>query len=111
MMENIKIIATSNSTEKLAKPFQSRFCPLYLWPYTYELFVKIAVRLLIERYGLQQEISTAIAKVVWNKFQSRDVRMLLHVGHLIRNDHTEQDIERIVRTLLKYQVQETDYNG
>ena len=112
MMENIKIIATSNSIEKLAKPFQSRFHPLHLEPYTYEQFVKIAVRLLKERYELLQEISITIAKVVWNVLDSRDVRMLLHVGVLITNHHTEQDIERIVTTLQKYhKVTETDYNG
>lgn len=101
-LENFKIIATSNSVEKLTPPLQSRFNILYLPEYSYDEFERIAIRLLVRKYKLLPEVAIQIARAVWNQFDSRDVRLLRHIGVLITKRDRPEDIERKVLTLRKF---------
>lgn len=55
------------------------------------------------------EVVQLILQVVWEDFDSKDVRMLLHIGVLVRKSDTEQDIRRIIETLMKYREGEEEY--
>jgi replication-associated recombination protein RarA len=98
----LKIIATSNSVQKLTPPLQSRFNILYLPEYSYDEFERIAIRLLVSKYRILPEVATEISRVVWNQFDSHDVRLLGHVGVLITKRDRPEDIERKVLTLRKF---------
>jgi ATP-dependent Lon protease len=92
-MEKCKVIATSNSLDRLSKPLKSRFAILHIPPYTYEEFVEIAVRLLGENYDLLAEVAKAIANIVWNTLNCKDVRMLDHIGSRIKKEDRAEDID------------------
>ncbi len=110
-MEKCKVIATSNSLDRLSKPLKSRFAILHIPPYTFEEFVEIAVRLLRETYNIFIDVAKAIANVTWNTLNCRDVRMLDHVGSRIRKDDRADDIERLVNLMIKYgQISNGEYN-
>jgi holliday junction DNA helicase RuvB len=92
-LENLKLIATSNSVQKLTPQLQSRFNILYLPEYSYDEFERIAIRLLVRKYKILPEVATEIARVVWNQFDSHDVRFLRHIGVLITKRDRPEDIE------------------
>ena len=60
---NVKtwVFATSNNTEKIIAPLQSRFFVVKLEPYTYEQFYQITVQLLTQ--SQQHKVKEEIAKV------------------------------------------------
>jgi ATP-dependent Lon protease len=102
-MEKCKVIATTNSIDRrLSKPLKSRFAILHIPPYTFDEFVEIAVRILGENYNLLADVSKAIANIVWNTLNFKDVRMLEHIGSRIRKDDRAEDIERLVSLMIKY---------
>ena len=101
-MEKCKVVATSNSLERLSKPLKSRFAILHIPPYTFEEFVEIGIRLLGENYNLLADVSKAIANIVWNTLDCKDVRMLDHIGARIKQDDRADDIERLVNLMIKY---------
>jgi holliday junction DNA helicase RuvB len=101
-LENLKIIATSNSVQKLTPPLQSRFNILFLPEYSYDEFERIAIRLLVRKYKILPEVAIETARVVWNQFDSHDVRLLRHIGVLITKRDRPEDIERKVLTLRKF---------
>jgi MoxR-like ATPase len=111
-MDKCKVIATSNSFDRLSKPLKSRFAILHIPIYTFEEFVEIAVRLLGENYNLLADVSKAIANIVWNTLNCKDVRMLDHIGARIRKEDRAEDIERLVSLMIKYgQINsDTEYN-
>jgi hypothetical protein len=72
----------------------------------------ISIRLLGENYNLLADVSKAIANIVWNTLNCKDVRMLEHIGARIRKEDRAEDIERLVRLMIKYgQINSnTEYN-
>lgn len=91
-----KVIATTNSIERLAKPFLSRFGePIHIPPYTFDEFQEISIRLLGSKYNIPIEIAMAIADVAWNNRNIKNVRILEHVGSRIRKDDRAEDIEKL----------------
>ncbi len=106
----MKIFATSNSTEKMSKPLKSRFSIFELPEYDYPIFERIATRIFYNRYGLSQNISIKVADKVWNVLKSKDVRDLLKIGRLVKPNDSENDIEFLISTYLKYKPKEIDYN-
>jgi hypothetical protein len=72
----------------------------------------ISIRLLGENYNLLADVSKAIANIVWNTLNCKDVRMLEHIGSRIRKDDIAEDIERLVNLMIKYgQINSnTEYN-
>jgi holliday junction DNA helicase RuvB len=110
-IKNLKVFATSNSLDKLNKPLQSRFTVLHLPEYTIEEFERIAVKMLGKKYKLLPEVAIEIAKEVWTKFDSHDVRLLRHIGVLITKKDRPEDIERKILTMKKYKrFEETEFN-
>ena len=110
-MEKCKVVATSNSLDRLSKPLKSRFAILHIPSYTFEEFVEIAVRLLGENYNIFVDVAKAIANVTWNTINCKDVRMLDHIGSRIRKDDRADDIERLVNLMIKYgQISNSEYN-
>jgi Holliday junction resolvasome RuvABC ATP-dependent DNA helicase subunit len=112
-MEKCKVIATTNSLDRLSKPLKSRFAILHIPTYTFEEFVEIAVRLLGENYNLLADVSIAIANIVWNTLNCKEVRMLDHIGARIKQDDRADDIERLVNLMIKYgqiNSSNTEYN-
>ena len=65
-----------------------------------------------ENYNLLSEVAKAIANIVWNTLNCKDVRMLDHIGSRIRRDDRADDIERLVNLMIKYgQINSnTEYN-
>jgi MoxR-like ATPase len=84
---DVSIYATTNEIEELSKPFRSRFLEFSLPSYTYGEFCDIAVKLLGKRYNHDEELSVKIADTIWNKIKSKDVRDLLQVGKLSKNNN------------------------
>jgi hypothetical protein len=57
------------------------------------------------------EVAIEIAKEVWTKFDSHDVRLLRHIGVLITKKDRPEDIERKILTMKKYKrFEETEFN-
>jgi hypothetical protein len=81
---------------------RSRFNILYLPEYSYDEFERIAIRLLVRKYKILPEVAAETARVVWNLFDSHDVRLLRHIGVLITKLDRPEDIERKVLTLRKF---------
>ncbi len=75
---NIRIFATSNSTERLSKPMLSRFTVFEIPEYNYEEFEAISVRIIKK---LHQNAVIHIAWSVW-KTGSKDVRDVLKIAKL-----------------------------
>jgi holliday junction DNA helicase RuvB len=95
----LKIFATANEVEKLQPPFKSRFMEFYLSEYSLEEFVQIAKMLLHSRYKLGEEVSSAIADVVWNDIKTKDIRDVLQIAKLA---HNVEDVQDVARTIMKY---------
>ena len=93
-----KVFATANDINKLSKPLSSRLRKLFLPPYTQEQFLQVAVKVLPKK--LKEETVHIIASQVWNS--SKDVRDLISVGKLIRNNDGPEEVEQVLNTLTKY---------
>ncbi|MBV9177704.1 MAG: hypothetical protein JO297_11765, partial [Nitrososphaeraceae archaeon] len=65
-----------------------------------------------ENYNLLADVSKAIANIVWNILNCKDVRMLEHIGARIRKEDRAEDIKRLVNLMIKYgQINSnTEYN-
>ena len=109
-MDNPKVFATSNSSNKLIKPLKSRFNTYNLKEYTDEEFILIAVRLLTVKYHFNSELARFIAEVLLD-CDERDVRKVLHLAKLIRPKDDERKVKKIIDTYLKYQDNDmTEFN-
>lgn len=109
-MKKTKVIATSNSIGKLAKPFQSRFLILNVKGYTFDEFVEITVRLCKEKH-IGEGIALTLAKIVWEELESRDIRKVKHIRNLIQEKYTPEKVEKLVRQVLSMSTMEkTEFN-
>jgi hypothetical protein len=66
-----------------------------------------------ENYNLLADVAKAIANIVWNTLNCKDVRMLDHIGARIKQDDRADDIERLVNLMIKYgqiNSSNTEYN-
>jgi ATP-dependent Lon protease len=110
-MPNCKVIATSNSSTKLAAPLKSRFLMLSMKTYTYDEFLAISEKMLTKRYGIPALTAREVGDIIWNVLDTKDVRMIDHIGSRINVKDTEADIERFVRNVLNNrQIEGVDYN-
>jgi replication-associated recombination protein RarA len=92
------VFATSNSTERMLTPLLSRFVVLRFKQYSFGSFQDVCTHIL-GREGIQSDISTAIAEVVWTKLKSKDIRDCIKIGRLAK---TKEDVEWIAQTLRAY---------
>jgi Holliday junction DNA helicase RuvB len=97
--KEIKLFATSNDIDRLSKPLRSRLIELYLPEYSEMEFTDIVVRLTNSRYKLNKEISKEIARVVWYKMGTKDIRDALQLSKLVTNI---DDVKIMAATIMKY---------
>ena len=93
------VFASCNDEKKLLTPLLSRFFVLYFKKYDYPTFEKIANHILASECNMDFEISTLIAKLVWNKLKSRDIRDCIKIGRICNN---KEDVYTIIKTLIRY---------
>jgi replication-associated recombination protein RarA len=96
-LENLKMFATSNDISRLSKPLQSRFRRLHLPKYTKQQFLDVAIKVCPR---LAEETALMIGDEVWN--MKGDVRDIISIGKLVREDDGPREIEQIMKTLSKY---------
>ena len=101
-MDNPKIFATSNSIERLTKPFRSRFSIYTLPEYSDSDFIKICVSLLTSKFYLPSILSALIAQLLLEK-DEKDIRKILNIAKLVRPMDDENKIKKLIDTYLKYQ--------
>jgi Holliday junction DNA helicase RuvB len=103
---NTSVFAAANGTKKLLPPLLTRFSTLHLQPYTFEEFKEITQRVLYHEEGLDMVIAGFIADSVWNKMKSTNIRDCIRIGRMITATTNqiliENDVRRIIETLLKY---------
>lgn len=110
-MSNCKVIATSNSSTKLAAPLKSRFLVLSIKAYDYDEYLAISESMLIKRYKIPPNTARQIGDIIWNVLDSKDVRMIDHIGSRINPKDSEADIEKFVKNVLENrQIEGVDYN-
>jgi holliday junction DNA helicase RuvB len=96
-LENLKMFATSNDISRLSKPLQSRFRRLHLPKYTKQQFLDVAIKVCPR---LAEETALMVGDEVWKL--KGDVRDIISIGKLIREDDSPNEIEQIMKTLSKY---------
>ena len=89
-----KMFASCNEISRLSKPLHSSFRRLHLPSYTKEQFLDIAVKVCPK---LKEEISRIIGDV-----GSKDIRDVISLTKLIRKGDGPEEIEGLVKTLVKY---------
>ena len=110
-MPECKVLATSNSTTKYAKPFLSRFLTLRIPAYTYDEFLMISENLLA-RYRIPSQTARDVGDLIWNVLESRDVRMINHIGQRLNPKDSPSEMEQFAKDLLELSMQKegVDYN-
>lgn len=93
------VFASCNDEKKLLTPLLSRFFVLYFKKYDYVTFEKISNHILATECNIDNEISTLIAKLVWNKLKSRDIRDCIKIGRICNN---KDDVQMVVNILKRY---------
>ena len=93
------VFATANSIENLLAPLLTRFCVLHLKPYSFEEFQEIT-SMVLSKEGIDIEIAREISHIVWTKMNSKNVRDCVRLGRMSNN--SIEDIDQIVKTLVKY---------
>jgi Holliday junction DNA helicase RuvB len=93
------VFATSNSIKKLLDPLLSRFVVIKVQKYSYEEFNEVAMKVLLDREGLEEEnLATAIIDEVWRKrSDNANIRDVIKIARLAKNLH---DIDLVSRTIL-----------
>ena len=94
------VFASCNSTNKLLQPLLTRFQPIHFNPYTEDEFVDIAVKLLDKEEGIDSDIAAIIAKEVFNKFKTANIRECVRIARLTKNDISK--VQLIIDTFKKY---------
>jgi hypothetical protein len=97
VINGAKVFGTTNDINRLSKPLQSRFRRLHLLPYTQEQFLDVAVKVCPR---LKEETARMVGAQVWDT--SKDVRDVISISKLIRRDDGPEEIQTIIRTLVKY---------
>jgi len=87
------VFASANSTERIIEPLLSRFLVLEIPDYTFEEFKEIAIAKL-EKENIDRHLGQIIIEKVWS--HSRDIRDVIKVGRLVRN---EQEVSLIIRMM------------
>lgn len=96
-LKNLKVFATSNDLSKLSKPLASRFRRLNLPKYTKDQFLHVAIKVLPR---LAEETALFIGEKVWD--MKGDVRSIISIGKLVREEDGPEEIQQIMTTLIKY---------
>jgi Holliday junction DNA helicase RuvB len=101
--QKLTIFATCNNKNKLAPEMLSRFLKSHLKKYLFEEFIKISTNIVTERFNKKEEYVQKLALAVWYKMNSKDIRDVLKVARLAKN---ESDIDMIIEAIQEYRDQE-----
>jgi len=96
-IKGAKVFATANSIERISKPLQSRFRRLVLPRYTEEQFLHVTQQVLPR---LSLKIAEFIGKCVWER--QGDIRDVISIGKLVKNEDNPRDALEIVETIYHY---------
>jgi replication-associated recombination protein RarA len=96
-IKDAKVFATANSIERISKPLQSRFRRLVLPRYTEEQFLHVTQQVLPR---LSSKIAEFIGKCVWER--QGDIRDVISIGKLVKNEDKPRDVLEIVETIYHY---------
>jgi Holliday junction DNA helicase RuvB len=92
------VFATSNSTKKMLDPLLSRFVVIKMGKYSYEQFMRMAMKILVERERLEDEnLARAIVNKVWqNSSDNANIRDAIKIARLAENMN---DVDLVSRTI------------
>jgi AAA domain (dynein-related subfamily) len=94
-IKGAKVFAACNEITRLSRPLQSRFRCLHLPPYTEEQFLEVSVKVLPKL-----KIAHVIGKAVWD--HRGDIRDVISIGKLVRENDGPEEVEQILSTMTKY---------
>jgi MoxR-like ATPase len=94
------VFASSNTTDKLLPPLLTRFQAIHFKPYTEEEFVDIAVKILDKEEGIDSDVAAIIARQVFNRLKSANIRECVRIARLTKNDTSK--VESVIDTFEKY---------
>ena len=97
--QKIMIFATCNNVNKLSIEMRSRFLKFYLKEYSVEEFNMIAINIVTDRFNKTEEFAQKLAQAVWCQLNSKDIRDVIKVARLARN---ESDIDMIIEAIQEY---------
>jgi holliday junction DNA helicase RuvB len=101
--QKLTIFATCNNKNKLAPEMLSRFLKFHLKEYSLEEFNMISTNIVINRCKRSQEFAQKLAVAVWYKMNSKDIRDVIKIARLARN---ESDIDIIIEAIQDYSKEE-----
>lgn len=105
---NCKVFGTCNTTKKLSKPLLSRMQVYNIPEYNDSEFVDVVSYCLEDKVDLTDAV--LIAKVLISH-DLKNVRQAISVGNMIKKGMTQEEIVKVIETLIKYSTnQVVDYN-
>jgi Holliday junction DNA helicase RuvB len=105
-IKGAKIFGSCNEVNRLSKPLQSRFRKLFLPRYTEEQFLNVSEKVLPKT---SPSIARYVGVQVWK--MEGDIRDVISVGRLIRKSDGPEQIELIIKTMMKYGMEEREGRG
>jgi len=94
-IKGAKVFAACNEITRLSRPLQSRFRRLHLPQYSEEQFLQVSAKVLPKL-----KIADVIGKAV--RDQRGDIRDVISIGKLVRKNDGPEEVEQILRTMVKY---------
>src|SRR5215469_15405254 len=98
-IKGAKVFATCNGINRLSTPLQSRFRKFFLPKYPEEQFLNVSEKVLPK---LSFSLARYIGANVWKN--EGDIRDVISIGKLVRKSDGPQEIELIMKTMMKYGV-------
>ncbi len=92
------VFASCNNKDKLLTPILSRFIVLHFKQYSFDNFAQIT-KGIFKKEMLPDDIAYDVAKEVWYKLKSKDIRDCLKLGRMCK---TKEEIEWLVKTIKQY---------
>jgi holliday junction DNA helicase RuvB len=100
--QKLRIFATCNDVNKLSIEMRSRFLKFNLKDYSLDEFTMISINIVTSRFNKTQDFAQKLAQVVWYRLDSKDIRDVIKVARLARN---ESDIDMIIEAIQEYGVE------
>jgi holliday junction DNA helicase RuvB len=100
--QKLRIFATCNDVNKLSIEMRSRFLKFNLKDYSLDEFTMISINIVTSRFNKTQDFAQKLAQVVWYQLNSKDIRDVIKVARLARN---ESDIDMIIEAIQEYGVE------
>jgi hypothetical protein len=94
-IKGAKVFAVCNEITRVSRPLQSGFKRLHLPSYTEEQFLEVSNKVLPKL-----KVAHVIGQAVWD--HGGDIRDVISIGKLVRKNDGPEEVEQIVRTMIKY---------